>query len=62
LVQDLIDDVPKTGDAVSGYSITQIELSVIDQRTADDWKSYLKNNYNNPTENGLDALFARWSY
>jgi len=46
---------------VSGYTITQIEQSVIDASTATDWKENLKDLGGNAPEDKLDDLFDYWS-
>jgi hypothetical protein len=46
---------------VSGYTITQIEQSVIDASTATDWKENLKDLCGNAPEDKLDDLFDYWS-
>jgi hypothetical protein len=47
-------------DRVSGYSIMQIEASLNGATTEELWIEHLKNNYNNETENNLDAAFSYW--
>ncbi len=63
IVRDLMDDVVPPGnyDHVSGYTITQIEQSVIDASTATDWKENLKDLCGNAPEDELDDLFDYWS-
>ena len=48
-------------DRVSGYNINQIENALQNATTWNTWKSNLKNNYNNSTEQYLDELFANWT-
>lgn len=61
VVQDMIDDdTSNPADKVAGYSITQIEQSVVDARSGSEWKDNLKNNHTNATETELDALFDYW--
>ena len=49
-----------TGEFVSGYTISQLEKSLIGQRTFNDWKNKIKNDYENSTENNLDNVFNYW--
>lgn len=49
-------------DQVEGYTIVQIENSLIGQSDWTGWKNNIKNLYNNETENNLDALFDAWYY
>lgn len=59
IVQDLIDG--KSGyDQVSGYTIKQIEDVLSNTSSWKSWENNIKNNYNNDTENNLDAVFNRW--
>ena len=48
-------------DRVSGYNINQLENALQNATTWNTWKSNLKNNYNNSTEQYLDELFANWT-
>jgi hypothetical protein len=48
------------GDLVSGYTYREIENSLNEQRTWNDWKNKIKNDHNNATEDNLDALFELW--
>lgn len=48
------------GDNVSGYTINQIESALIGCDSWIKWRNKIKNDYNNATENNLDALFATW--
>jgi hypothetical protein len=59
VVRDMIDGVAGY-DKVSGYTLRQIEDALIGTITFQQWKNNIKNNYNNPTENKLDALFTYW--
>lgn len=61
IVEDMIDNTYSIGDNVTGYSILQIENSLKYQKTFDDWKNKIKNDYENPTENNLDQLFNYWN-
>jgi len=58
VVEDMIDN--SFGDNVSGYTIRQIENSLMYQKTWDDWRNKIINDYDNTTENNLPALFTRW--
>jgi hypothetical protein len=49
------------GDNVSGYTIRQIENSLMYQKNWDDWRNKIINDYDNTTENNLPALFTRWN-
>lgn len=48
------------GDSVSGYTIRQIENSLVGERDWDDWKDAIINDHTNATENELDELFDHW--
>lgn len=66
VVRDLIDSDGifekrfTPGEFVSGYTINQLENSLMDQRTFNNWKNKIKNDYENPTENNLDNVFSYW--
>jgi len=45
---------------VEGYTIREIEDALIGVRTLTEWKTNLKVDYANPTENQMDALFLYW--
>ena len=66
VVRDLIDNDGNYakrnvyGEFTSGYTISQLEKSLIGQRTFNDWKNKIKNDYENPTENNLDNVFNYW--
>ncbi len=48
-------------DQVEGYNIVDIQNAMIHNATTwNEWKANIKNNYNNATENNLDALFEAW--
>ena len=49
-----------SSDQVQGYTIVEIENALIGPTTWNEWKDNIKNNYNNATENNLDALFLNW--
>lgn len=70
LIMDLIDG--PTGenynfgtsypiDQVHGYNIVDIQNALKDATTLNQWKTNLKNNYGNTTENYVDALFDYWA-
>jgi hypothetical protein len=61
VVQDLIDNDFSSNDGVTGYSIKEIENTLEDTKTWNEWKDNIKNKYNNGTENNLDALFDYWN-
>ncbi len=64
VVQDMIDtdkNIPTAiNESVSGYTISQIEKTLKDVRTWNAWRDKIKSEYNNPTEQYLDALFSSW--
>ena len=47
-------------DLVHGYTIEQSENAISNAKTWNDWKTNLKNLYNNETEKYLDDLFNAW--
>jgi hypothetical protein len=61
VVEDMIDNNNSFGDNVSGYTIRQIENSLMYQKTWDDWRNKIISDYDNPTEGYLPALFTRWN-
>ena len=67
VVRDLIDNDGyfekrgNYGEFASGYTIAQLEKSLIGQKTFNDWKNKIKNDYENPTENNLDKVFDYWN-
>ncbi|MFH6965259.1 hypothetical protein ACHRVK_22020 [Flavobacterium plurextorum] len=61
VVEDMIDSDNSFGDNVSGYTIRQIENSLMYQKNWEDWRNKIINDYDNPTENNLPALFTRWN-
>jgi hypothetical protein len=67
IVRDLIDNdglYEKRGvygEFTSGYTISQIESSLKYQKTWNDWKNKIKEDYENPTENNLDTVFDYWN-
>jgi hypothetical protein len=61
VVEDMIDNNYSIGDNVTGYTIRQIENSLMYQKNWNDWKNKIKNDYENPTENNLDQLFNYWN-
>ena len=48
-------------DAVSGYSIRQIEDALQGKKSWNSWRDNIKNKYNNGTKNNLDATFIHWN-
>lgn len=66
VVRDLIDNDDyfaerfTYGEFTSGYTISQIENSLKYQKTFNDWKNKIKQDYENPTENNLDKVFDYW--
>jgi hypothetical protein len=67
VVRDLIDSDGRygkrfiAGEYTSGYTISQIENSLKYQKTWNDWKNKIKNDYENTTENNLDKVFDYWN-
>lgn len=61
VVEDMIDNDNSFGDNVSGYTIREIENSLMYQKNWDDWRNKIINDHTNPTENNLPALFTRWN-
>ena len=61
VVEDMIDNDNSFGDNVSGYTIREIENSLMYQKNWDDWRNKIINDHTNPTENNLSALFTRWN-
>jgi hypothetical protein len=47
-------------DSISGYTINQIEESLIGIKTLEEWKQNLKNLFENETEHKLDEAFNYW--
>lgn len=72
IVADMIDaSVPRGGirtnwgftdsrDMVQGYTISQIEETLNNVRSWDEWRTRIFNSYNNVTENNLEALFNEY--
>ena len=66
VVRDLIDNdnyFEKTGnygEFTSGYTIKQIENSLKNVKTWQEWINKIKQDYENPTENNLDTVFNYW--
>lgn len=48
-------------DRVGGYTIRQLEDSLVGWITMEQWKYYLTHTYENPTERYLDETFNFWS-
>jgi hypothetical protein len=60
VVPDMIDE--RDGyDRVKGYTIRQIEDALDGETTWNEWKTNIKNSYENETEDKLDALFEYWN-
>ncbi|MEN9913820.1 MAG: hypothetical protein RL528_554 [Bacteroidota bacterium] len=65
---DMIDDFNQSVifdnrfpvDRVNGYTLKQLEQSLIGARHWSQWKDNVKNKYDNPTEIFLDELFNNW--
>lgn len=49
------------GDSVTGYTIRQIENSLIGVRKWNDWRDEIINDHNNATENEVSELFDLWN-
>lgn len=47
-------------DQVEGYTIVQVQNSLIGPTTWNEWKDNIKNNYSNATAQHMDALFDAW--
>jgi len=60
VVQDMIDE-RDSYDRVKGYTIRQIEDALDGETTWNEWKTNIKNSYENETEDKLDALFEYWN-
>lgn len=66
IVKDLIDNDNYFaerlvyGEFTSGYTISQLENSLKYQKTFNDWKNKIKQDYENTTENNLDNVFGYW--
>ncbi len=60
VVQDMIDNDNSLNDNVTGYTIRQLEDALNDKWRWNDWKTNIKNSYNNGTENNLENLFNYW--
>ena len=67
VVRDMIDNDGLygkdfiNGENVNGYTIKQIENSLRFAKSWEEWKNKIKNDYENSTENNLDALFNYWN-
>ena len=48
-------------DAVSGYTIREIEDALQSKKSWNELKDNIKNKNNNATENNLDTLFNYWN-
>ena len=48
-------------DKVTGYTLFEIENSLIGIKTWNNWKDNIKNKYSNETESNLDAAFNYWN-
>lgn len=47
-------------DRVNGYTLKQLEQSLIGAKYWNEWRDNLKNKYDNPTEQFVDELFNNW--
>lgn len=47
-------------DNVSGYTIKQLEDTLVGAKSWTQWRDNIRNRYNNPTEIYLDGLFNNW--
>ncbi|KVV16444.1 hypothetical protein [Flavobacterium sp. TAB 87] len=47
-------------DRVNGYTLKQLEQSLIGAKYWSQWRDNLKNKYDNPTEQFVDELFNNW--
>ena len=47
-------------DNVDGYSIRQVEDALLGQKTWNDWRNKIKNDYANAQEINLDKLFKSY--
>jgi hypothetical protein len=65
---DMIDDFNQSVifdnrfpiDRVNGYTLKQLEQSLIGARHWGQWRDNVKNKYDNPTEQFVDELFNNW--
>ena len=62
LVRDLIDTTNSviSGDMVSGYTLSQIENTLIYTETWEEWEQKILQYYENDTENEVSDLFDYW--
>lgn len=60
IVEDMIDNDNSTEDKVTGYTIRQIENSLMYQKSWNDWKLKLYDDHNNSTNLNLYPLFRHW--
>jgi len=67
---DLIDDEDQSDtysyrntpkDRVKGYSILELEEAIKHARSWEEWRDNIKEDYDNPTEQYVDELFANWT-
>lgn len=47
-------------DLVEGYNIVQIQNALDKFKNLVNWKNNIRDNYDNSTENNLDALYSFW--
>ncbi|OUD36948.1 hypothetical protein [Flavobacterium sp. FPG59] len=47
-------------DRVNGYTIMQLQNSLVGASSWNEWRDNIKNRYNNPSEIYLDELFNNW--
>jgi hypothetical protein len=48
------------GEAVTDYTIKQIQDALVGEKTLYGWRDNLKEDTNNATENNVDAVFDHW--
>jgi hypothetical protein len=60
IVEDMIDNDNSTEDNVTGYSIRQIENSLMYQKSWNEWKLKLHDDHANNTKLKLYPLFRHW--
>lgn len=58
--EDMLNNTIYPRDRVSGYTILQFQAALLNTGSWSGVRDYLKNNYDNPTEDFLDELFSEW--